>query len=65
MLAVLSPLMVADLSAPLCNTTDSSDAKGAIVSTRVRPAVARALWRTGRWKGCSHNDKRGITGPEA
>jgi hypothetical protein len=45
--------------------TDSSDAKGAIVSTRVRPAVARALWRTGRWKGCSHNDKRGITGPEA
>ena len=52
--AVLSPLMVSDLSAELSSTvyaTDASDAGGSYVCTHVWQDVARALWRTGRKRG--------------
>lgn len=61
--AVLSPLMVSDLSAELSSTvyaTDASDAKGSYVCTHVWQDVARALWRTGRKRGglCQDADQR-------
>lgn len=52
--AVLSPLMMTDLSAKLLPTvfaTDASETKGAIVKTEVPLPVAPALWRIGRKRG--------------
>ena len=54
MLAVLAPLMVADLGAVFDDqvySTDASDSKGAITSTVVPENIAMKLWRSGRSKG--------------
>ena len=54
MLAVLCPFISADISAEVqeaCYSTDSSDAKGAVVACKIsRSLVARALLRTSRRK---------------
>ena len=53
-LSVLAPLISSDLSPKLLTevfATDSSDLKGAIVSTEVDQDLARSLFRTGRRKG--------------
>ncbi|CAK9057581.1 unnamed protein product, partial [Durusdinium trenchii] len=53
MLAVLCPFLATDISTHVqeqCYATDSSDAKGAVVSCKVPRNIARALVRTGRKK---------------
>ena len=54
LLAILAPLMVSDLSVPIANQifcTDSSDAKGAVVSTQAGQDLSRFCWRSGSKKG--------------
>ncbi len=54
LLAILSPLMTSDLSVPLGDRvfcTDSSEAKGAVVSTKVSQTLSRFCWRSGAKKG--------------
>lgn len=54
LLAILSPLMMSDLSAPIQKNlyaSDSSDAKGAYVKTTLGDDMARFLWRSGSKKG--------------
>ena len=54
LLAVLAPAMCSDLSIPFSEKlfcTDSSDAKGAVVSTTVSPDLSRYLWKVGSKKG--------------
>ena len=54
LLAVLAPAMCSDLSIPFSEKlfcTDSSDAKGAVVSTAVSPDLSRYLWKVGSKKG--------------
>ena len=54
LLSVLCPLMTVDLAAKIQDkiyASDSSDAKGAYVSTRASEDLARLLWRTGSKKG--------------
>ena len=54
LLSILSPLMCTDLTATFKEEifcTDSSDAKGAIVSTSVSEELSRFFWRVGSKKG--------------
>lgn len=54
LLSLLAPFMCSDISVPLGSKvfcTDSSDSKGAFVSTPVKEDVARFFWRTGSKKG--------------
>ena len=54
LLSILCPLMCSDLTAEFENEvfcTDSSDAKGAIVATKVPTEAARYFWRVGSKKG--------------
>ena len=54
LLAVLAPAMCSDLSIPFSEKlfcTDSSEAKGAVVSTTVSPDLSRYLWKVGSKKG--------------
>eukprot|EP00435_Cladocopium_sp_Y103_P062393 s584_g24.t1 len=54
LLAILAPLMTADLGSGLVRTiyaTDASDRKGAVVSRQASENVCRAMWRSGRKKG--------------
>ena len=54
LLSVLCPLMTVDLAANVQKkifASDSSDAKGAYVSTQASEDLARMLWRTGSKKG--------------
>ena len=54
LLAVLCPLMTADLAAPIFDriyASDASDRKGAFMSRSVPSEVARVMWRSGRKKG--------------
>ena len=54
LLAVLSPLICSDLSTPFADKlfcTDSSDAKGAVVSTPVHRRLSEYLWKAGSKKG--------------
>ncbi|CAK9114368.1 Uncharacterized protein SCF082_LOCUS52990 [Durusdinium trenchii] len=51
--AVLCPLCATDVAVPFMDklfSTDSSDAKGAVVSRTISPSMTRILWRTGRKK---------------
>lgn len=54
LLSILAPLMVSDLSVPLSDQvfcTDSSEKKGAVVSTTTGIDLARFCWRSGSKKG--------------
>ena len=54
LLSIFAPLMCSDLSAVLGDhvfCTDSSDAKGAVVSTPVPVELSRYFWRVGSKKG--------------
>ena len=64
LLSIFAPLMCSDLTATLGDRvfcTDSSDAKGAVVSTPVPIELSRYFWRVRveeRWL-CSFDDKAG------
>ncbi len=54
LVAILAPLICADLAAetlPKVFATDASDKKGAFVSAEIPRSFSKVLWRTGKRKG--------------